>query len=104
MGSRARRADARFVIDSIGVAPSASVMPRKKPRRGRPGPISRMRDGFALQSVVMLSTHRTVPEIWEVSRSTKPSVDPSWNPPVVFDATAVERSHAQWVAASYSTA
>ena len=100
MVSNARRADARFVIDSIGVEPSASVMPRKKPRRGRPGPISKMRDGFALHRVVMLSTHRTVPEIWDVNRSTKPSVEPSWNPPVVLEATAIERSHAQWVAAS----
>ena len=100
MVSRARRADARFVIDSMGVDPSVSAMPRKNPRRGRPGPISKMRDGFVLQRVVMLSTHRTVPEIWEVNRSTKPAVDPSWNPPVVLDATTVERSHAQWVDAS----
>ena len=77
MVSRARRADARFVIDSMGVAPSTSAMPRKKPRRGRPGPISKMREGFVLQRVVMLSTHRTVPEIWDVSRSTKPPVEPS---------------------------
>ena len=77
MGSSARRADARFVIDSMGVDPIASVIPRKKPRRGRPGPISKMREGFALQRVFMLSTHRTVPEIWEVNRSTKPSVEPS---------------------------
>ena len=103
MGSSARRADTRFVIDSSVVSPIASCIPRKNPRKGRPGPISRIRSASMSHKVRMLSTQRTVPEICSVSRLMRPSAVPSCSDPVVLDTTYAECSGDQSAAASYNS-
>ena len=62
------------LIASRGIAEDVAL---KNPLSGRPGPTSMIRSGLSAQRVCILSTHRTVPEIWRVRRSIKPSRSPS---------------------------
>ena len=76
-----RRADENVVMDRQEIP-----MLLKKFRKGRFGPISKIRSALSA-SICMLSRHRTELLIWATSCSIMRAASFAWNPPVKLDVT-----------------